>query len=111
MPLQRRVPKRGFDNPTRARVANVDVGALNTFADGTDVTLEMMKANGLIKGRFDRVKVLGSRSLDKKLTVHAHGFSRGAAAKIEAAGGTAVVVEIAEPAPKVSAKKPEATED
>jgi large subunit ribosomal protein L15 len=92
MPLQRRVPKRGFRNPTRARVANVDVGALEAFAEGSEVTVEALRERGLIKGRIDRVKVLGSGQLGKKLTVVAHGFSKGAAGKIEQAGGRAVVL-------------------
>jgi large subunit ribosomal protein L15 len=91
MPLQRRVPKRGFCNPTRVRVVTVDVGALERFDAGTDVTLELLRERGLIKGRHDRVKVLGTGQLSKKLAVHAHAFSQGAAAKIEAAGGSTVV--------------------
>jgi large subunit ribosomal protein L15 len=91
MPLQRRVPKRGFRNPTRAQVANVDVAALEAFPEGSEVTVAALRERGLVKGRVDRVKVLGSGQLTRKLTVVAHAFSQGAAAKIEQAGGKAVV--------------------
>jgi large subunit ribosomal protein L15 len=111
MPLQRRVPKRGFKNPTRARVANVDVSALEVFADGTEVSVELLREQGLIKGRFDRLKVLGSGPLTKKLTVHAHGFSKGAAAKIAAAGGSVVVMEQRPAGDEAKATSAEATKD
>jgi large subunit ribosomal protein L15 len=110
MPLQRRVPKRGFSNPVRARVANVDVGALEQCPEG-EVTIELLRELGLLKGRFDRVKVLGTGQLTKKLTVHAHGFSKSAAAKIEAAGGSAVVVELRQSGPKVTPSTQEASAD
>lgn len=110
MPLQRRVPKRGFTNPVGLRVANVDVGALGALGE-EEITIELLVERGLIKGRFDRVKVLGSGTLDQKLTVHAHAFSKGARAKIEAAGGTAVVF-VPEPlgtaAPQAQAEATEA---
>lgn len=93
MPLQRRVPKRGFTNPSRLKVANVDVGALEKFDAGAEVTVDSLRERGLVKGRFDRVKVLGAGQLSKKLTVKVHGFSAAAAAKIEQAGGSAVVLE------------------
>lgn len=92
MPLQRRIPKRGFCNPTRSLVANVDVGALEDFEAGSEITIETLREQGLLRGRFDRVKVLGSGQLTKKLTVVAHAFSGGATAKIEKAGGKAVVL-------------------
>jgi len=92
MPLQRRVPKRGFHNLHAVVVVNVNVGQLDAFDAGTEVTVELLMERGLINGRFDRLKVLGNGELTKKLTVKAHGFSAGATAKIEAAGGKAEVV-------------------
>jgi large subunit ribosomal protein L15 len=97
MPMQRRMPKRGFRNPFAAKVAEVTVAALEIFDEGTDVTLEALWECGLLKGRFDRVKVLGTGELGKKLTVRAHAFSSGALSKIEKAGGKAVVIAPPEP--------------
>jgi large subunit ribosomal protein L15 len=103
-PLQRRLPKRGFRNPFAAVVAAVNVGDLEAFADGAEVSATELKAARILRGRFDLLKVLGEGELTKKLTVHAHRFSKGAAAKIEKAGGKVVV--IAPPAQKT--KSPDA---
>ena len=89
MPLQRRVPKRGFHNVHASVVANVNVGELEIFDSGTEVTIELLRERGLIKGNFDTLKVLGSGELKKKLTVKAHAFSASAAEKIQKAGGKA----------------------
>src|SRR5690606_26157671 len=97
MPLQRRIPKRGFKNYGADVVVNVNVGQLDVFDDGAEVTVEALRERGLVKGQFDRVKVLGTGELQKKLTVRAHGFSASAAAKIEKAGGKAEVVSRPEP--------------
>jgi len=97
-PMQRRLPKRGFRNPLAAKVANINVGDLEVFADGAEVNATTLKAARLVRGRYDMLKVLGSGDITKKLVVHAHSFSKGAAAKIEKAGGRAVV--IAPPAAK-----------
>ncbi len=107
MPLQRRVPKRGFKNPCATVVANVDVAALAAFDTGSEVTIESLRDRGLVKGKFDIVKILGSGDLDKKLTVFAHGFSQGARDKIEQAGGRAEIVARTRSAKKTT----EATED
>ena len=92
MPLQRRIPKRGFNNIHREVVASVNVGQLATFEDGAEVTIEALRARGLLKGQFASVKILGDGELDKKLTVKAHAFSASATAKIEKAGGKAEVL-------------------
>jgi large subunit ribosomal protein L15 len=89
-PIQRRLPKRGFRNPLADVVANVNVGALEVFADGAEVNAESLREKRLLQGRFDRLKILGAGDLTKKLTITAHGFSKGAIAKIEKAGGKAV---------------------
>lgn len=89
MPMFRRVPKRGFNNKFAVEVFAVNVGRLGEiFDDGTEVTLEMMKAKNVAKGTFDEVKILGDGELTKKLTVSAHRFSKSAEEKITAAGGT-----------------------
>ncbi|MEG0229739.1 MAG: 50S ribosomal protein L15 [Eubacterium sp.] len=89
MPLQRRLPKRGFNNDIFATVyATVNVSDLNErFEDGATVDTEALKAIGLIKKPLDGVKVLGNGEITKKLTVIAAKFSDTAKEKIEAAGG------------------------
>jgi large subunit ribosomal protein L15 len=97
-PMQRRLPKRGFRNPLADKVANINVGDLEIFSDGAEVNATTLKAARLVRGRYDVLKVLGEGELTRKLVVHAHRFSKGAVAKIEKAGGKAVV--IAPPAAK-----------
>jgi len=91
-PLQRRIPKRGFRNPLAKVVVNVNVGALESFDAGADITIEALREKRLVQGRFDLVKILGDGELTKKLSVTAHRFSKGAVAKIEAAGGKTVAL-------------------
>ena len=93
MPLHRRVPKRGFHNPFRVeyRVVNLDVIA-ERFDAGTDVTPEMLREAGLVKGGRGPIKVLARGDIAKALTIRAHKFSGRAAEKIVAAGGTAEVL-------------------
>ena len=93
MPLIRRIPKRGFNNARhRTEYVPVNLGALNRFEDGAQVGPEELREAGLAKGHADGVKILGGGELTRKLSVHAHAFSGSARAKIEAQGGTCVVV-------------------
>ena len=92
MPLIRRLPKRGFKNPTRVTYSPVNVCELECFESGTEVTPDLLRANGLFANKFDGVKILGSGNLTKKLSVKANGFSASAKAKIEAVGGSVEVV-------------------
>lgn len=93
MPLQRRLPKRGFNNIFAKEIAIVNVAALDKkFEDGATVDIEALKAAGLIKKELDGVKVLGNGEITKKLTVQVNAFSDSAKAKIEAAGGKAEVI-------------------
>jgi large subunit ribosomal protein L15 len=91
MPLMRRIAKRGFNNNFfRNRVAVLNVSTLDAyFENGETVDLEVLVANGLLKGRFNALKILGNGPLTKKLIVKAHQFSESAARKIAAAGGSA----------------------
>ncbi len=90
MPLQRRIPKRGFNNIFAKEIAIVNVSAIDEkFADGSVVDIEALKNAGLIKNELDGVKVLGNGEITKKLTIKANAFSAGAKEKIEAAGGKA----------------------
>lgn len=92
MPLQRRVPKRGFVNIFATKMATVNVADLNRFEDGTVVDAKALVEAGLLKKTLDGVKILGNGEITKKLTVNAAAFSQGAKSKIEAAGGKAEVV-------------------
>ena len=91
MPLYRRVPKKGFTNIFRLEYAEVNVGQLEVFTEGTVVNAELLKAAGIIKKTMDGVKVLGNGELTKKLTVEAAKFTESAKEKIEAVGGKAEV--------------------
>ena len=80
--------------PFRTHTQPVNIDALESrFEAGTEVTLELMKANGLATRKDVPVKVLAKGELAKALTVHAHGFSSSARERIEAAGGTCVTIE------------------
>ena len=93
MPLQRRIPKRGFNNIFAKTVVAVNLSTLNRkFEDGATVDIEALVNAGVVKNGFDAVKVLGNGKLDKKLTVKVSAFSESAKAAIEAAGGKAEVI-------------------
>jgi large subunit ribosomal protein L15 len=91
MPLIRRIPKRGFTNPTRKIFAPVNLSDLDRFQEGDVVTVEILKAVGYANGQCDGIKILGDGTLSKKLTVKADAFSKSAREKIEAAGGVCEV--------------------
>ena len=89
-PLYRRLPKRGFNNRRfKRKVAIVNLSDLNSFPEGGEVSVDLLRREGLINGRFDAVKILGDGELKKKLTVQVHLFSASARVAIEAAGGRA----------------------
>jgi len=93
MPLVRRVPKRGFNNPFAPVVATVNVCDLEEkFNDGDEVSPETLREKSLAKGRYDVLKILGRGDLNKKLKVSAHAFSKSAAEKIEKVGGEVIVL-------------------
>lgn len=101
-PLFRRVPKRGFANGTFTKHYNVvnvcDICAI--YQEGEEVNPLTLKQKGLAKSPADGVRILGNGEITKKLKFVAHGFSKSAAAKIEAAGGTVEVI----PPPKKPVK-------
>jgi large subunit ribosomal protein L15 len=99
-PIQRRLPKRGFINPFPTVTAEVNVGDLEVFSAGANVDEQALVARGLVKGRFDRIKILGDGELTKAVTVSAHSFSKTAAQKIQKAGGKVVLVGGAGGAPQ-----------
>ncbi|NCO50757.1 MAG: 50S ribosomal protein L15 [Deltaproteobacteria bacterium] len=92
MPLQRRLPKRGFSPLTRKEYALVNLGALENFEPGSVIDLEAYVNSGLVGQMHDGIKILARGELTKSLTVQAHKFSKAAQSKIEAAGGKAEVI-------------------
>ena len=92
MPLYRRIPKRGFTNIWRKEYEIVNVETLNRFDNGTEVTPELLIAEGIVKQVKDGIKILGNGKLEKNLTVQAQKFTKSALEKIEAAGGKAQVI-------------------
>lgn len=101
-PLYRRLPKVGFKNPFSHAVAVVNVESLKRFDAGSTVELATLTESGLVKGTFDKVKILGDGELDRALTVRAHAFSARAKEQIEKAGGKAEVLEVPAAAPAQS---------
>jgi large subunit ribosomal protein L15 len=96
MPLHRRLPKRGFTNIFKKQFAIVNLGRLEKL-EGDTFNADTLIAAGLINKVKDGVKVLGTGTLTRKITVEAHQFSKSAVEKIEKAGGRALVIG-AEPA-------------
>jgi large subunit ribosomal protein L15 len=93
MPLQRRVPKRGFKNPFRTEYEIVNLGQLNKLSE-EEITPEVLHSNRLVDiGKGRPVKVLGDGEITRKITVRAHKVSESARAKIEAAGGSVEILE------------------
>ena len=92
MPMQRRLPKRGFSPLTKKVYALVNLRDLELFDAGSVVDLDMLTKSGLVNSIGDGVKILGTGELTKALTVKAHKFSKSAEEKIVAAGGKAEVI-------------------
>ena len=93
MPLHRRIPKRGFHNEFRTEYAVVNLDTLaERFDAGTVITPELLREQGLIRSKGQKIKVLARGDISKKLTVRAHKFSGKAAEKIAAAGGASEVL-------------------
>ena len=90
--LYRRSPKRGFTNYTEKEYATINVSALEILKDGTKVTLESLKEQGILKTKYDTLKVLGNGKLTKKLTVVANKFTKSAEKAIVDAGGKIEVI-------------------
>ena len=91
-PIYRRSPKRGFTNYTEKEYATINVSDLETLNDGTKVTLETLKEQGILKTKYDTLKVLGNGKLTKKLTVVANKFTKSAEKAIVDAGGSIEVI-------------------
>jgi large subunit ribosomal protein L15 len=92
MPLQRRLPKRGFTNIFKKQLALINLRDLAEFKPDEKVTPELLLARGLVKKLGDGLKILGDGELKAPLTISAHYFSKPALEKIQKAGGTAEVI-------------------
>ena len=93
MPLQRRLPKRGFNNANFATVyATINISNLEGFEANTVVDIEKLQEKGLVKKTFDGIKLLGNGEINVPLTVKVSACSESAKAKIEAAGGKIEVI-------------------
>jgi len=94
MPLVRRLPKRGPKRTAHKRIEYdiVNLGTLNQFDDGEDITLDRLISASLVAPRNPKVKILGEGTLEKQLTIHAHRFSKSAIQEIESKGGQIKVI-------------------
>jgi large subunit ribosomal protein L15 len=92
MPLHRRIPKRGFNNPFTSSFAVINLEELNVFPAGETVTPDLLRAHGFVRTQ-QQVKVLGDGELKTKLAIHAHAFSASAKDKITKAGGSFEVLQ------------------
>ena len=95
MPIQRRLPKFGFTNPSRVEYKGINVSVLQALVEKTNVseiTLETLMEAGFVS-KNQLVKILGNGELTAKIDVTAHAFSKSAVAKIEAAGGKTTTIE------------------
>ncbi len=106
MPIQRRVPKRGFSNPFRVEYALINVGDLESLGL-PEVDLEKLLEVGAVKAAKDGLKILGDGELTKAVSVKAHKFSASAKEKIEKAGGKAEQIVVA---PKATPQQRKAEE-
>ena len=106
MPIQRRIPKRGFTNPFRLEYALINVGDLEGLGLA-EVDLDELVETGVVKDRKGGLKILGDGELTKAISVRAHKFSASAKEKIEKAGGKVDVIVLP---PKVTPQQRKAEE-
>jgi large subunit ribosomal protein L15 len=99
MPLYRRIPKRGFTNIHRRAIAELNVSELEKLDTKTfpEISLEVLVAANVIKGRYDRLHILGTGNVSKSFKVKAHKVTGSAQEKIQKAGGSVELVVIPEP--------------
>ncbi|MBN2373476.1 50S ribosomal protein L15 [bacterium] len=92
MPLQRRLPKRGFRNIFKKSISIINLKDINRLEQDVEITPQALKQKGIIKANVKYIKVLSDGNLEKALTFNAHSFSKEAVKKIEAMGGKAEVI-------------------
>lgn len=88
MPIHRRLPKRGFTNIFKKKIAVVNLRDLARFESGAVIDENLLKQSGLVKGKYDSIKLLGKGDISSPMTVRVPLVSTGAKEKILAAGGT-----------------------
>ncbi len=94
LPLVRRIPKRGFNNKFALDVVSINLGQIaQVFDAGDEINPKTLQERGVIKRRFDEIKVLADGEVTKALKISAHRFSEAAVAKLQAAGGSATVIK------------------
>ncbi|MDJ0990015.1 MAG: 50S ribosomal protein L15 [Desulfobacterales bacterium] len=92
MPIHRRLPKRGFTNIFKKQIAIVNVQDLNRFESGSQIDDIALVQQGLVKGRYDAIKLLGKGEIDRPVQIKVNAVSKSAQVKITAAGGTVEVI-------------------
>ena len=92
MPIHRRLPKRGFTNIFKKQIAIINVKDLNRFESGSEIDDLALIQKGLVKGRYDAIKLLGNGEIDRPVQVKVNAVSKSAQEKIAAAGGTVEVI-------------------
>ena len=92
MPIHRRLPKRGFTNIFKKQTAIINVQDLNRFESGSQIDDVALIQQGLVKGRYDAIKLLGKGEIDRPVQIKVNAVSKSAQAKITAAGGTVEVI-------------------
>jgi large subunit ribosomal protein L15 len=102
MPLQRRLPKIGFNNIFGVHYAPVNVADLNIFDAGSVIDEAELRQQRIVRGRWDGVKILGEGELTRALTVKVHAISGAAREKIEKAGGTVDLIPRPNKGPRAS---------
>jgi large subunit ribosomal protein L15 len=103
-PLQRRLPKFGFQAPNRKHFAIINVGDLEIFEAGTTVDEAALRKSGLVKGSWDGVKLLGEGSVTRKMSVQVHRASAKAKELVEKAGGSVELVPLMAHKPEAAAR-------
>ncbi len=92
MPIHRRLPKRGFTNIFKKQIAIVNVKDLNRFESGSRIDDVALVKQGLVKGRYDAIKLLGNGEIDRPVQIKVNAASKSAQEKVTAAGGTVEVI-------------------
>ncbi|GAK59019.1 50S ribosomal protein L15 [Candidatus Vecturithrix granuli] len=93
MPLQRRLPKRGFTSVFKKEYEIINLKTLEQrFESGTEITLDLLRETRLVRRDVSLVKILGQGDLSKSFHIHAHAFSKSAMEKIQAVGGECTIV-------------------
>ncbi|MDJ0722563.1 MAG: 50S ribosomal protein L15 [Desulfobacterales bacterium] len=92
MPIHRRLPKRGFTNIFKKQIAIINVQDLNRFESGSQIDDVALVQQGLVKGRYDAIKLLGKGEIEHPVQIKVNAVSKSAQAKITAAGGTVEVI-------------------